>query len=1014
MDFFFFFFFIFFGRCVSALLESGRLGRWKLLLILVLTVALRESKQTASISTLRPFTPCGPCVCNATVADCSNRDLKYPAPDGLPDNLTRLSLHNNSISDLGPPNVFARFTSLEWLDLSDSILFVNVIPVDAFDGLGRLRELNLSSNKLTLNGDYSAKGPFDSLTSLQRLDLSNNSLEKVEPLLFRALNSTLHWLDFSRNNITYEGESKWPIQYLDNLTYLDLSHNNLKNISRGLFKQGLRTLNLSYNSIPLSDEAYPEDTFEDLKDSLTELQIKANCNGSDASNFTALLHYPDKALSLLRNLQVLCMDGLPYQSFGSGFQNLTSLMKLDLSGKWGGFCYIIMLSNNTFQNLGNSLRTLDLSLCSIGKIDAGTFSPLGDSLRVLDLSYNVGMGFDKLGEAVYGLQGSVLKELYIDSIVEPYSTCVKVSKLNTRYFPNTSLEFISAKNNHLEVFCQGALNNMPHTLSRVSLYGNRLGFGSYFKDLENLVGLTELEVDGHAFAFHIPARYPVDHVEGCNTPEGANTQCQLGWRRHSSPNTHIRTTQGDKDEYEQTESWEQQELTRSEGLTFKLPPNLKTFKSRWNQLYYRLEEITFDPNNSLVDLELRDNLLTTWTGPMRGLNQLETLNLQNNLAYAFGIRFFHDFKSVKNLNLAINYMRGVVGDDEKGLFFEPLDKLQYLDISSNYLNVLPRQIFRGLVNLRFLNLSHNDIVNFNVNITHMANLSTLDLSFNNIKYLSLEIMNHLNNIVERIEVHLDLTFNPLACTCEHMDFLTWVEQSKVVLPSSEHYTCFMSDGNYHPMTDIFQVIDQLESSCIDTLGILVGAVSCAFCLLVAVFSALVYRYRWKLRYLYYASRLAYRRLQTCDNDNDDFEFDAFVSYSSEDNDFVHGELLEELETRAGLRLNVHNRDFIPGRPIPSNIVSAVQSSRRTLVVLSRELVQSEWCHYEMQMATMEAAHTGRDVLLFLLYEDVPSQQLPRDVMYNLQSSTYITFPGTRAEPSLVRDFWTRLAQAIRQ
>ena len=104
---------------------------------------------------------------------------------------------------------------------------------------------------------------------------------------------------------------------------------------------------------------------------------------------------------------------------------------------------------------------------------------------------------------------------------------------------------------------------------------------------------------------------------------------------------------------------------------------------------------------------------------------------------------------------------------------------------------------------------------------------------------------------------------------------------------------------------------------------------------------------------------------------------------------------------------------IAGRLIPCNIVDAVHNSRRTLVVLSRALLQSDWCHYEMQMATMEAAYSGRDVLLFLLYEDVASQELPRDVMYNLQASTYISFPAD-AEPPLMRDFWARLVQALRE
>jgi toll-like receptor 13 len=209
-----------------------------------------------------------------------------------------------------------------------------------------------------------------------------------------------------------------------------------------------------------------------------------------------------------------------------------------------------------------------------------------------------------------------------------------------------------------------------------------------------------------------------------------------------------------------------------------------------------------------------------------------------------------------------------------------------------------------------------------------------------------------------------------------------------------------------------QVIDEVQASCVDKVGILVGAAACTFCLLVAVVSAVLYRFRWKLRYLYYASRLAYRPVDR-QREERQYAYDAFVSYSSDNADFVEHELTEELETRAGLKLNVHNRNFTPGRPIPSNIVEAVQSSRRTLVVLSPELLGSDWCEYELQMATAEAAYTGRDVLLFLLYRHVSSERMPRELLYNLQNSTYIDYPA-HGDADILRDFWDRLAQGIRQ
>ena len=101
--------------------------------------------------------------------------------------------------------------------------------------------------------------------------------------------------------------------------------------------------------------------------------------------------------------------------------------------------------------------------------------------------------------------------------------------------------------------------------------------------------------------------------------------------------------------------------------------------------------------------------------------------------------------------------------------------------------------------------------------------------------------------------------------------------------------------------------------------------------------------------------------------------------------------------------------FCLGQYIASNIVDSVQRSRRTLVVLTRALLDSDWCHYELQMALMEGAHTGRDVLLFLLYEHVPANELSRDMLANLQATVYLEFPHEEEDRDL---FWGRLTQAL--
>lgn len=64
--------------------------------------------------------------------------------------------------------------------------------------------------------------------------------------------------------------------------------------------------------------------------------------------------------------------------------------------------------------------------------------------------------------------------------------------------------------------------------------------------------------------------------------------------------------------------------------------------------------------------------------------------------------------------------------------------------------------------------------------------------------------------------------------------------------------------------------------------------------------------------MYYATRLVFKR-QTLTQDTG-HEFDVFVSFSSEDIDFIMGEMKARLEDDRGLRLCIHTRDFIPGKP----------------------------------------------------------------------------------------------------
>ena len=64
-------------------------------------------------------------------------------------------------------------------------------------------------------------------------------------------------------------------------------------------------------------------------------------------------------------------------------------------------------------------------------------------------------------------------------------------------------------------------------------------------------------------------------------------------------------------------------------------------------------------------------------------------------------------------------------------------------------------------------------------------------------------------------------------------------------------------------------------------------------------------------------------------------FIPIICFSHLDRPFVKGEVLQYLEGEFGLKLCIHERDFLGGAAISANITAAVQHSRRMIMVLSK-------------------------------------------------------------------------------
>ncbi|XP_059142043.1 toll-like receptor 4 [Physella acuta] len=704
---------------------------------------------------------------------------------------------------------------------------------------------------------------------------------------------------------------------------------------------------------------FPNGVFKDLV-SLISLEINENNHNLDSDD----LMYPVDALSDLKSLESLKMDGLKNKDFGD-FTPLTELRVLSLGSGSKEFCHLGEIDDTTFQYLG-MLRFLNISNCGIhgNRLSPSTFS-MFENLETLDISNNEELYVKRLCSAITNDTTRNLKRLYANYINPRYSIGVALSRNTIEDLP-WSLEAIEARGNSFESVSADIFEAMPPMLSYLDLSENRFIFDAYLKNISLMENLETLIVDGGDVVHDFPIHY------------------------HKTDNF------ADKIVKPISKRFQQNEIKNENDITFILPKKLKVLSLNNANLNYILKQIQLDPRNDLRELHLNGNNFPQLSGPLTGLQNLRKLFIRGSRVQRIHRAFFQNLKSLTTLDLSMNNIGFSLSEEEQPHVFNGLEKLQELHLQSNRLWEFKTDI-RKMIHLKVLNLSDTSMVR-----------------------LSREVQNSLDMLKKEYNstVTLDLSRNLFECVCDNLDFIEWLVQnfgSKDSLESQTYFCEYPDTSEVKTITDGYQeVIRIMMGECRPKTTLFLITTAGSMLVLFVIVGAVLYRFRWKLKYLYYVAYLTFRGKVTVQKTTE-FSYDVFVSYSFSDEDFVLQTLAVELGCR-GLKLHVHGRDFKAGDFIASNIVRAIKESNKTLVVLTRSLLASTWCNYELQMANMESAYTGRQVLVFLLKDQIPIKQLGRDVLCYVRTNTYISYPRGSATGDVdhMAVFWDKLADDLKQ
>ncbi|CAC5410998.1 unnamed protein product [Mytilus coruscus] len=345
------------------------------------------------------------------------------------------------------------------------------------------------------------------------------------------------------------------------------------------------------------------------------------------------------------------------------------------------------------------------------------------------------------------------------------------------------------------------------------------------------------------------------------------------------------------------------------------------------------------------------------------------------------------FNSLNVINLTNNDLALVPSSLFTDSMYETVDRLEQVDLSRNKIE-----------DIRFLFMP----IMFNGQLN-------VDLTRNVITEISNRDMKKLKSF-SRLGNEVNIRQNPLICTCnqkllyefiaeindKNWEQYTYLKSMQCLDQESERNLKNISEYSYEGMckkTDSLCVSEGIfESNKYSILGF-------SLVFLASVFACLLYKYKYRIAQLYRTKTTV-----QCHCPDNPKHYDAFISYSSSDERWVYDILYKRLQSfLPDVSICLHHKDFIPGACIAENIINSVENSRYTLLVLSSNFIESEWCQMEFQKAFHQTLKHRRH-LLVLLIEDIDFTLLDYDLRFFLQTYTYLKYSD--------KLFWQKLTGTL--
>lgn len=765
-----------------------------------------------------------------------------------------------------------------------------------------------------------AADKFNELWNITKLSINQNNISSLPPLIFQDLVSLTH-LRLDDNRLTNLTQAHF--KNLKSLRLLQLGSNEIANIEEDTFRDlaALRQLNLEQNSL--------QDLPRKLLYGLTSLIVldlsKNRISNLDENQFSKntqlkVLHLRENNLTSLsggifannQHLKVLQLHLNPHLSTiqKGAFKNLRLLEELDLSN-----CALIDFDDDAFSSLEN-LKSLDLSQNHLTMIKLSWFAGL-TKLESLDLSNNQLIVIEP--GMFIGLRS--LETLTIDNN--------KLVNLTAGAFEGlTSLETLSLQDNELSLIEEQSLEPLS-ALRKIYLGGNQLSFSErsihpsepwrqspllFNRNLETIDlsrnKINELFSD---WMLLFPQLSKLNLAENqfevltLNelTGFGLSTPFELDLRKNAIQTVKIYL--GPAFDFDSSASKDYRSSYPKLLLIGDNP--LKCDCEAYYFASYVSRTLPGVTHSWTID---QSNLVCDSPSSLAGTPLVSVLPDQFVCPCPGDYRPCGCKKRPSDKTVLFDCRGRNMTDIPPRLPANFPDHQMHLDLSSNPLtfDTADETPLSSLKSVTHLNLSRCNLTYSNLEApgwlrqqTRFPNLQVLDLSANELNSVPKTVVSYWN---ASSNLSLLLSDNPYSCDCSMEDLFEFVIGSYTRVRDFRRMAC--QDG---PFFSKMTLDDVCPSN--DSVYMKATLAACALALIFMALFVLLYRYRRTTKAWLYNRGLCISLVAQEEDDDEDRLYDAFISFSHMDEDFVIQELVPQLETPGpGLpsyRLCLHYRDW---------------------------------------------------------------------------------------------------------